>query len=58
MNTATDCSAHDLRIIASLTPFETEELIGERFKNGNMLGGAHPLASTLPQLEGDQSTVS
>ncbi len=44
----TDCPAYDLRIIASLTPFKSEELIGERFKNGNMLGGAHPLAAVTP----------
>ena len=41
--TTTDVVHPDLREIAELAPFQVEELSGERFARGNMLGGANPL---------------
>jgi hypothetical protein len=36
----------DINEITSLTPFSSDDLKGEQFGRGNMLGGANPLESS------------
>lgn len=48
MKTTNDCPVQDLITIETLTPFASEDLVGQKFARGNMLGGAHPLESATP----------
>lgn len=36
----------DIDKIASVTPFESKQLEGQKFAKGNMLGGAAPVVET------------
>lgn len=48
MNTLNNNEKNDAIAIASLTPFSPDDLAGQKFESGHMLGGAQPLESAAP----------